>query len=316
MRINRISKTSYPLGMLLLITLALSSCKPRPLPPGQAWEGIFNFSSSKGEQKAKAVFDFDKLSGVLVLPDMIPVPLETEDLKKQNDSIFFTLGFRSGDAFCKAKIHGDTITGVLYYEGLKPSPFWMAKSDEELTFRGAPKPDKDGPMRIKTYAESPTELAVKARLEAILEKYELEPYTYTKEIVIQDSIISHSHPVLTLNTHMPDETYLLSTYLHEQMHWYSLTKGEELGAMADSVFKWYPKVPIEFPEGGGTEQGTYIHILTNYLEFHCLAEVIGEEAARKHIEFMCTQHYTWIYKTVLEDYDKLREVALQCQLHP
>jgi len=298
------------------MAIALHSCKPKPLPPGQAWEGIFNFSSSKGEQKAKAVFDFEKLTGVLVLPDMIPVPLETEALKKQEDSIFFTLGFRSGDAFCKAKIDGDTIRGVLHYEGLEPSPFWMAKSDEKLSPYGAPAPNMDGSIRIKTYAQSASELAVKERLETLLKKYELDRYTFTKDIMIQDSVISHSHPVLTLNTHMPDETYLLSTYLHEQMHWYSLTKGEELGAMADSVFKWYPKVPIDFPEGGGTEQGTYIHILTNYLEYHCLAEVIGKEAAKKHIEFMCTQHYTWIYKTVLDDYEKLREVALQCKLHP
>lgn len=253
---------------------------------------------------------------MFLLPDLIPVPLQLEDVRKTRDSIFFTIGFRSGDGHCSATLIKDSIKGWLHKEGMESSPFWLARSETNLEFKGREKPAKESPVIISTHAETNSEVATKRRLQRILKTYDLEKYLYTKDIKIQDSIIPHSHPVLTLSTNLTNDTALLSTFLHEQMHWFTLSKNKGFEPIADSILKWYPRVPIDLPEGAGTEQGTYVHIMVNYLEFHCLINVIGQEAALQHMQFMCTQHYTWVYETVLEDYDQLASLATTYQLHP
>lgn len=51
-------------------------------------------------------------------------------------------------------------------------------------------------------------------------RYDLARFEYTRRVRIAPTEIPHSHPVLTLNTFVRDEVALVSTYLHEQMHWY------------------------------------------------------------------------------------------------
>jgi hypothetical protein len=51
-------------------------------------------------------------------------------------------------------------------------------------------------------------------------RFDLASLEYTKQVRIAPLEIPHSHPTLMLNTWVRDELGLLSTYLHEQMHWY------------------------------------------------------------------------------------------------
>ena len=260
----------------------------------------------KGDEKAIVQFDFNENKGLLSLPDLIPVPLSLSEVSKKSDSVFFTIGFRSGPAPCKAMIKNDTLRGTMTSSRGGEMAFWLAKTGEAKSLTHQPKPPADEPVVITTFANKPEEITTKKRLEALLEKYDLEPYLYTKEVSIQQGSIAHSHPVLTLNTDFQDnDTYLLSTFLHEQMHWYSLSVEYDQEAVAKKLFEWYPKVPINLPEGAGSEFSTYLHILVCYLEYHCLAQLIGEEKALAHMEFMTTQYYTWVFKTILKDREKL-----------
>ena len=200
----------------------------------------------------------------------------------------------------------DTIRGVMTSSRGGEFPFWMARTGEAQALKGNPKPPVDAPVVITTTSGKPEEEDIKKRLEALLEMYDLEPFLYTKEVSIQQGTISHSHPVLTLNTSFQgSDTYLLSTFLHEQMHWYSLAKEYDVEALGNTLFEMYPEVPVNLPEGAGSTMSTYLHILVCYLEYHTLSKLIGEEDALKHMEFMTTQHYTWVFETILKDREKL-----------
>lgn len=291
--------------LILFMALGIGACKRKPLPEGETWKGVFDLTSKKGRQDAQAILNINSQEGILFLPDLIPVPLNLENMRTQEDSVFFTIGFRSGDAHCRAKLFADSLYGHMFYDGLAPSPFWLVKASLPALEKNQPKPGVEVPVVITTKNGTASEKKVKQRLENLLDSLDLEQYLYTKNILIQDSIIPHSHPVLTLKTNYENNVHLLSTFLHEQMHWYTLSKNDEVDKVASTILKMYKSVPVDLPEGGGSEYSTYLHILVNYLEFHTLSQAIGYEKARNHIKFMCTQHYTWVYKTVLEDEKKL-----------
>jgi hypothetical protein len=76
-------------------------------------------------------------------------------------------------------------------------------------------------VTIRTAHDSAAELATKAQLERLIAAHDLRQWTFTHEIVIDEKSIPHSHPVLTLHTrHLKQDDELLSTYLHEQLHWF------------------------------------------------------------------------------------------------
>jgi hypothetical protein len=77
------------------------------------------------------------------------------------------------------------------------------------------------PISIKLAHNSQRELATSLTLKQILATYDLHKYTFTRQIIIEERTMNHAFPVLTLNVFWadrPDE--LLSTLVHEQLHWY------------------------------------------------------------------------------------------------
>ena len=302
------------LGMIITLLFLLNGCGEVEKPKGDSWKGIFNLST-KGEQEVETFFDFEKNTGILLMPDVIPIPLELSEVYQKGDSIFFTIGFRSGPAYCKGALISDTIQGIMVKDDIENSSFWLATSTESASIYNLPKPAINDPMVIKTHKNSITELDTKKQLEALLQQYDVEPYLYTKEILIQDSTIPHSHPILTISTRYATEELLLSTFIHEQMHWYSLHKNEAFEALMTDIKEKYPTVPTAMPEGGGSEEGTYMHIAINYLEYKGLKELVGEEKANGVLEYLKNHHYTWIYETVEKDYAQLEELFEQHEIH-
>jgi len=61
---------------------------------------------------------------------------------------------------------------------------------------------------------------VREMLSGLRRRFDLGPFEYSKRVRIAPLEIPHSHPIITLNTFASDELGVLSTYLHEQMHWY------------------------------------------------------------------------------------------------
>lgn len=269
---NHIFKSLIAIVLLSVFT----ACKGQTINEnGDVWDGIFHMASV-GDQKAKAEFNFDEKKGLLMLPDLIPIPLNISDLIQKGDSVYFAVGFRSGPAFCSGVFVNDSIKGIIRKEGLEDSDFWLARSaSRPINF--VEKPAADAPYEITTFSGNEKEKAVAERLKALVAKYDLEPYVFTKKIQVQEGVIPHSHPVLTLGVGDDTETKLLATFLHEQMHWYSMTKEPQFMKVGEVLLKKYPKIPSELPEGAGSEQSTFLHLGVCYLEFHTLSQVIGRE---------------------------------------
>ena len=93
--------------------------------------------------------------------------------------------------------------------------------------------------------------------------------------------------MLTLGNRFADsEDLLLSTYLHEQMHWYLWHLGtperDMVAPFFDELVRRYPRRPRELPDGARNYEATYLHLVVNWLEIAATSEFIGRERARAH----------------------------------
>ena len=172
--------------------------------------------------------------------------------------------------------------------------------------------------KITLANSTPAEIQVKAQLERLLKTYDVSKWIATNAIVIDEkTAIPHSHPVLTLNTrHIKDDELLLATFVHENMHWFVIREDGKIEAAIKEFRMMFPKVPAAGPEGARDENSTYLHIAVCYLEYRAMRELLGELKGKQIIDFWSTDHYTWIYKTVLERPRDIGQVMFKYNLVP
>jgi hypothetical protein len=166
---------------------------------------------------------------------------------------------------------------------------------------------------IQTSHHSARELQEKLELEQLLKKYDVSKYTFTRTVVIEERAMNHAFPVLTLNVHfLGSDDELLSSFLHEQLHWYL---AQHRLAMEDAVRQlkvMYPRAPVGLPEGADTEYSTYGHLIDCYLEIQADRQLIGPERTDRLIKNK--PWYTWIYKTILQDEDRIAALVKEERL--
>ncbi len=75
-------------------------------------------------------------------------------------------------------------------------------------------------MSLKATSKNniPAELEVAAIVNSLVERYAIP--IYTENIVIESKVISHSRPILTINTRTKEPLLLLQVLIHEQLHWW------------------------------------------------------------------------------------------------
>lgn len=157
----------------------------------------------------------------------------------------------------------------------------------------------------------------KEQLERLLKSHDLSKWIFTRSIIIEENVIPHSHPILTLSTrHLKDDELLLSTFVHEQIHWFVIEDRKKLAGALDEIRKMFPEVPAGPPDGARDEDSTYLHIPVVYLEYRANRELLGELKARQVMEFWANDHYRWIYKTVLERPRDIGQIMFKHKLIP
>jgi len=178
-----------------------------------------------------------------------------------------------------------------------------------------------------SYAQSSIDIALKqgskeegqtrAQLQRLLQTYDVAKWIFTRAVLIDEKSIPHSHPVLTVSTrHLKDDELLLSTFVHEQIHWFLTQNNKNTEEAKRELRGLFPKVPISFPEGANDEESTYLHLIVIYLEYRADRELLGELRARQVMEFWAADHYTWIYKTVLERPRDIGNIVFKHKLVP
>lgn len=144
------------------------------------------------------------------------------------------------------------------------------------------------------------EALTKAQLERVLHDYDLGKYTFTHDVVIEEQAINHAFPVLTLNARFADsEDELLSSFIHEQLHWHLRDHGPAMQNAVAELRRFYPHVPVGGREGAETEYSTYGHLVDCYLELVADRKLIGPERTTAVVSDK--GHYEWIYATVIRD---------------
>jgi hypothetical protein len=168
----------------------------------------------------------------------------------------------------------------------------------------------DDRITIKLANQTDSEKSAQQQLLRILREYDLSRWTFTRSVVIDENAIPHSHPVLTLHTrHRKDDELLLSTYVHEQLHWFIAQHKTEADAALGELRGIYPNIPVGFPEGSSDEGGNYEHLLVIYLEYRADQTLMGELKARQVMNFWSEDHYTWLYRKVLSDPETVGRIA-------
>lgn len=168
-------------------------------------------------------------------------------------------------------------------------------------------------LDISLVHQSVPEARTRDQLQRLVAAYDVSPWVFTKTISIDERAIPHSHPVLTLHTrHLKDDDLLLSTFVHEQLHWFLVQKGKDTQEAIGDLRKIFSKVPAGAPEGAVDENSTYLHLIDCYLEHQAVIQLLGELRARQAMEFWATDHYTWVYRTVL---DRPRDIAAVVRNH-
>ncbi|HEX5502108.1 MAG TPA: hypothetical protein VFW96_05765 [Thermomicrobiales bacterium] len=163
-------------------------------------------------------------------------------------------------------------------------------------------------VTIELATGSPYEAKIRDRLLGLLARYDLRKWQFTDRVRVEANAPSHSHPVLTLTARFATDELLLSTYLHEQLHWFTLTRGT--AAVEEEWRRLYPDAPADYPEGCGSRYSTYLHFTIAYFEYRALLDLLGTEAARRVIEDKIERpYYRAVYRAALHDFDRMTAVV-------
>jgi hypothetical protein len=167
-------------------------------------------------------------------------------------------------------------------------------------------------IEIRLAHGSRAEQRTRDQLLGLIGRHALLPWLVTRAVLIDEDAVSHSHPVLTLSTrHQSDDGLLLASFVHEQLHWFLLAREAQGNAALAEILRLYPQVPVEPPEGAGTLQSTYLHILIGWMELDATTRLLGPVEAERVITFWTRDHYRWVYRTVLADRARLEELIVR-----
>jgi len=164
------------------------------------------------------------------------------------------------------------------------------------------------PISIKLAHNTDRERQTSEQLQKVIASYDLSKYTFTREVIIEERAMNHAFPVLTLNVRFadsPDE--LLSSFLHEQLHWHLRDHDAQQKAAIAELRQMYPTAPVGLPEGADTAYSTYGHLVDCYLEIQADRELIGPNRTDEVIKNK--PWYTWIYKTILQQEGRIGAVV-------
>lgn len=170
-------------------------------------------------------------------------------------------------------------------------------------------------LEITLAHDSAAEHQTQAQLEGLLDRYDLSKWIVTDKLAIDQDAIPHSHPLLTLHTrHRRDDELLLSTFVHEETHWFIALHRDEMQWAERDLRRLFPKLPLDYPKGSDTQQANYEHLIIILNEWRACRELFGELKAREVMEFWAHDHYTTLYQLVLDHPAEIGKIAREHHL--
>jgi hypothetical protein len=178
-------------------------------------------------------------------------------------------------------------------------------------------PTHESILNITLAHGSPRELATRTQLGRLLSAYNVKPWLFTRDVVIDEEAIPHSHPALTLHArHLRDDDQLLSTLIHEEPHWFVDSRPDRLERVVADFRTRFPGIPVGFPDGATSERSSYEHLPVIYLEYEGLRSLVGDQRADATFRFWEGDHYRALYRLVREHRAMVAGVLAQDDLVP
>lgn len=178
-------------------------------------------------------------------------------------------------------------------------------------------PGATPPVAISLVHGTASEVETRDQLQRLLSAYDLSDWVWTSKVSIEDGAIPHSHPVLTLSSrHVNDDLLLLSTFVHEEYHWYETEHPRETSAAIEDLRQKYPGLPVGGVDAASDEGSSYLHVIVCYAEWQKMKALVGAERARQIMTFWAGDHYRAIYRLVLDNEPAVREVVNRHNLLP
>ena len=172
-------------------------------------------------------------------------------------------------------------------------------------------------MSVTLAHNSPDEQKTQAQLAGLMNKHDVSKWVRTRQVIIAEKEIPHSHPVLTLNTrHLDRDDLLLSTFVHEQIHWAIDAKPAPLAAAVKELKARYPVLPVGYPKGANDAQGNYEHLIVIYLEDQANRQLLGLQGARQVMQYWARDHYTALVDIVVRDNASIAAIVKRHGLLP
>ncbi|CUI03653.1 hypothetical protein [Massilia antarctica] len=157
----------------------------------------------------------------------------------------------------------------------------------------------------------------KTQLERLTATYDLSTWIQTDKIVIDEKTIPHSHPVLTLHAkHHNDDGALVSTFIHEQMHWWLSRHRSQTRQALRAIRQRYPVLPVGYPDGADSLAASQEHLLVICLELDGVEQVLGKAEHDRLLAYWSNDHYKKLYEIVARDREQIGAIVRKHQLMP
>ncbi|ABF41907.1 hypothetical protein Acid345_2906 [Candidatus Koribacter versatilis Ellin345] len=179
-----------------------------------------------------------------------------------------------------------------------------------VSFAATPK------LKIELAHKGPCEQETELQLGRLSSEYDLSKFTITREIRIERCAMAHSKPVLTMNCRfLQNDDLALSQYVHEQGHWVLGRREGEMRSLYEDLTRSFPAIPTEYPKGGFGERDSYFHLAVILLEWQGMEELVGEKRALAEMKWKQGDHYTELYRTVMENREAMEKILRNHDIH-
>ncbi|ATQ76572.1 hypothetical protein CR152_20170 [Massilia violaceinigra] len=170
-------------------------------------------------------------------------------------------------------------------------------------------------LNISLKHGSAHEQDLQKQLERLTAAHDLSTWIQTDKIVVDEKTIPHSHPVLTLHTrHFNDDGALVSTFIHEQMHWWLSKHPRQTRQALREIRKRYPALPVGYPDGADSLAASQEHLLVIFLELDGVERVLGKAEHDRLLTFWSSDHYKKLYDIVARDREQIGAILRKHQL--
>lgn len=171
-------------------------------------------------------------------------------------------------------------------------------------------------LNLKLVTGSEAEQRVQALLLDALERYDLQPWLFTRNVNIDETAetnfasLRNGEPQITLRAGFRSVYGLVSLFIHEQLHIHLHQHQAQVDQAVAELRLIYPSVPVGGVDGAMTEKSTYEHLLLCTLERDAVKAILGDELGNK----LKPLGYHFIYGEVERNAPKLRQVIREHHL--